>query len=266
MTPIRSLSDLPKNTLSVVLPSYNTTPELLLSTIAAIKKTCLPYFSGCEVIIVNDGPSKFSQPDFSSLQKDTFQIIFSSLPTHRGKGAALKYGTSQASGEIIAYLDSDGELAPQAIVNAWLRIAVENVDLVIAKRQLTNNKRPKIRTLATAIYIYAAKHYLKTPKAETQAGFKVFPRKTLRALPYTFADDSTLYETEIVALANLYGLTKIASVDVPYTILRETTMSTRASLKTFLHLYRSRTPYKNQSSPELIKPSETYLKLLAELK
>ncbi|MGQ9848238.1 MAG: glycosyltransferase family 2 protein [Bacteroidales bacterium] len=89
---------------SVILPAYNTPPEILRRAINSVLNQTYPYF---ELIVVDDG----SEPSLESIvraYKDE-RIVFIRHPENKGAGAAHNTGIKAAKYEWIAFICHDDE-------------------------------------------------------------------------------------------------------------------------------------------------------------
>lgn len=93
--------------LSIIIPAKNES-----GAIASVVKAAREYYPDAEIIVVNDG----STDDTAVVAEEAGATVISH-PESLGNGAAVKSGARAASGEILAFMDGDGqhtaaELAP----------------------------------------------------------------------------------------------------------------------------------------------------------
>lgn len=106
------MTELPK--ISIIISNYNYGRFLS----AAVESALLQTYGRCEVIVVDDGSTDESR---SVLQRfeNRAKII---LQENQGQAAAFNRGFQLASGDLVAFLDSDDMLFPEAMqtaVEAW---------------------------------------------------------------------------------------------------------------------------------------------------
>lgn len=112
-----------ESTLSVVIPAKN---EAL--SIAAVVDQVLEVLPTAEVIVVDDG----SSDETAELANQSGAKVI----THRysmGNGAAIKTGARAAGGEIIVFMDADGQHSPSDIPKLLTQIN-QGYDLVVGAR------------------------------------------------------------------------------------------------------------------------------------
>jgi glycosyltransferase involved in cell wall biosynthesis len=118
--------------LSVIIPCYNEGPtlgtiveEVLAADIGRTKK---------EVIIVDDKSQDNSRKTIEKLAKKHPQVTGLYQPRNQGKGAALKRGFTQSTGEVVIVQDADREYDPRDY-NKMLDIFREDrADIVFGSR------------------------------------------------------------------------------------------------------------------------------------
>jgi len=95
---------------SIVLPAYNTPPDVLRRAIRSVLNQTYPYF---EFIIVDDG----SQPSLESIVKEfeDERILFIRHAQNKGAGAAHNTGIKAANYEWIAFICHDDEWLPEKL-------------------------------------------------------------------------------------------------------------------------------------------------------
>ena len=94
-----------RSDISIIIPAYNES-----ATIGDIIRKIKSLYPEPEVIVINDG----SSDDTVSAAKEAGAIVYSH-PYNIGNGAAIKSGIRIASGEILVFMDGDGQHNPEDI-------------------------------------------------------------------------------------------------------------------------------------------------------
>ncbi|MDI3479986.1 MAG: hypothetical protein PWQ14_1132, partial [Rikenellaceae bacterium] len=95
---------------SVVLPAYNTPPDILRRAIDSVLNQTYPYF---ELIIVDDGSTPLLEPIIREYTDE--RIVFIRHPKNRGAGAAHNTGIRAAKYDWIAFICHDDEWLPSKL-------------------------------------------------------------------------------------------------------------------------------------------------------
>lgn len=95
---------------SVVLPAYNTPPDILRRAIDSVLNQTYPYF---ELIIVDDGSDLSLEPIVREYSDE--RIVFIQHPENRGAGAAHNTGIKAAKYDWIAFICHDDEWLPNKL-------------------------------------------------------------------------------------------------------------------------------------------------------
>jgi glycosyltransferase involved in cell wall biosynthesis len=118
--------------ISIVIPVFNE-QAVIESNLLEIESCMVAYVGseGWEVIAVNDGSEDGTVGILYSLAHQKTWLKVLDLP-HYGRGRALRRGIDEASGEMIVTLDADLSYAPFHIEKLCSKLALENVDIVVA--------------------------------------------------------------------------------------------------------------------------------------
>ena len=115
--------------ISVVIPIYNESTTLLniLSRVEAVE---LPLSK--EIIMVVDGSNDGSRKIIEAIDDKKIKKIFHA--TNQGKGAALRSGFKEATGDIVIIQDADLEYDPQEYLKLLQPILDDKADVVYGSR------------------------------------------------------------------------------------------------------------------------------------
>ncbi len=96
---------------SVIIPSYNRSSVIGRAVRSVLAQT----FTDFEVIVVDDGSSDFESTEISLREFNDPRVRLIHLPKNQGGAAARNHGVGSATGEFVAFLDSDDEWYPNKL-------------------------------------------------------------------------------------------------------------------------------------------------------
>jgi len=117
--------------LSVVMPIYNERP-----TLRQVVERVLSVGLEIELLCVDDGSSDGSRDILLELEKQSPQIRAFLQPHNMGKGAALRRGMQQATGDYVIIQDADLEYDPQDYHRLLGPLEAGQADVVYGSRFL----------------------------------------------------------------------------------------------------------------------------------
>jgi glycosyltransferase involved in cell wall biosynthesis len=170
--------------LSIILPSRNES-----SALALLLPELRQRMPDAEIIVVDDG----STDDTAALCR-LHQVKVVSHPHPKGNGAAIKTGARIASGEVLVFMDADGQHKP-ADLPALLEKFNEGYDMVVGAR--SNGSQAGLhRALANDLFSRFATWMVQQPVADLTSGFRVVRAdkfcKFLYLLPNGFSYPTTI--------------------------------------------------------------------------
>ena len=160
--------------LSIVLPMYN--EEKTIKTV--LEK--LPYNNSIEIIVVNDHSTDHSLEKIEEVKlKRDIRVINHKI--NRGYGGAIISGISQAKGNVIVTMDTDGQHSPDDIFNLIKPIFKEEADCTIGSRYKGTYfyQLPVITRLGEVFVEKLIQIFFGVRIMNNQTGFRAFNRKIL---------------------------------------------------------------------------------------
>jgi glycosyltransferase involved in cell wall biosynthesis len=97
--------------LSIVLPCFNEEPNIERSvrdTAAWLQTKEMPW----EILVVDDGSTDGTAAMLERLKREISSLIVVRHAVNQGYGVAVRSGCDQAKGDIIGFMDSDGQFRP----------------------------------------------------------------------------------------------------------------------------------------------------------
>jgi glycosyltransferase involved in cell wall biosynthesis len=169
--------------ISVIIPAFNEA-----QTIGPIVEKIKALHPDCEVIVVDDG----STDDTGSVAGRAGAIVHRH-PYNIGNGAAVKSGIRAASGEILVFMDGDGQHDPSDI-HEMLRY-FPAYDMVVGARPFRRQASVG-RAFGNTIYNRFSSYVAKFPIQDLTSGFRAvksdIARQLLYLLPNTYSYPTTL--------------------------------------------------------------------------
>ncbi|MEX0963647.1 MAG: glycosyltransferase family 2 protein [Pseudohongiellaceae bacterium] len=129
-----------KSSLSIVIPAKNEAENL-----QGFLPRLLAEVSDAEIIVVNDGSTDAT---VSICEQHGVTVV--THPYSKGNGAAIKTGAKTARGEVIVFLDGDGQHKPEDIPKLLHKLAT-GYDMVVGARD-KQSQADSFRALANGIY------------------------------------------------------------------------------------------------------------------
>ena len=199
-------------TLSIVIPAYNEEhgiEEIAKRVLAIQPKLAAVGVDHLELIIVDDGSS------------DRTAAIAGSIPgvkliqhnPNQGYGAALKTGFSQATGELIGFLDADGTYPPEYFPQLC-QLALAGAGLVIGSRMAgAESQMPPMRRLGNLFFAGLLTLFSRQRGTDSASGMRVFRREILSRI-YPLPDGLNL--TPVMSTRAIHEGITVKEFPIPY--------------------------------------------------
>ncbi len=209
--------------LSIIIPVYNEEQfiEKVLTEICKANSLNLKK----EIIIVDDGSidkTKYNiKKALKYLKLKYKDILFITLfnKTNQGKGAALRYGFKNSSGNIILVQDADLEYSPEdypILIEPFLK---HDADVVYGSRFISNRPHRVLYFWHYQINLFftlLSNMFTNLNLTDIETGYKVFKGDLIRKIAYQLKSDGFGFEPEITArISKIKGL-KIYEVGISY--------------------------------------------------
>lgn len=145
-------------------------------------------------------------------------IIYNDREGH-GKGNALREALKESSGDLVAFIDGDGEIPARMMCR--LLPFIEDFDAVVGSKRITHSPlRRKIMTHLTRIWF----RFLFGVQVDTQTGIKLFRRSALEAVK-NWESDQFIFDVEILYYLQKRGF-KLVEVPIECEIRRQLSFKT----------------------------------------
>ncbi|HYK91528.1 MAG TPA: dolichyl-phosphate beta-glucosyltransferase [Acidobacteriota bacterium] len=195
--------------LSVVIPAYNEElrlPETLRQSVRYLASQ--PY--GSEVIVVDDGSTDGTHQVVlkeSSYPVPVRLLVHADRANH-GKGASVSIGMKAAEGDFRLFMDADNSTTLDQVEHFWPSFA-EGFDLVIGSRKVAGANvavhQAPYKEIAGRLGNWVIRGLVVPGISDTQAGFKVFTRRSAEVIFPRLTLDRWGFDIEILAIARCHG-------------------------------------------------------------
>jgi glycosyltransferase involved in cell wall biosynthesis len=170
--------------ISVVIPARNEAASL-----RDVLPRLLATMPGADIIVVDDG----STDDTPAVCAEA-KVRCVRHPYSKGNGAAIKTGARSARGDVIVFMDADGQHKPEDIPGLLAKFD-EGYDMVVGARQ-SGSQAGLHRAAANDIFSRFASWMVMQPIADLTSGFRVVRasrfRQFLYLLPNGFSYPTTI--------------------------------------------------------------------------
>ena len=172
-----------KQKVSVIIPAYNEA-DIIGELVTDIKNL----YADFEIVVIDDG----SEDTTADQARQAGATVFTH-PYNIGNGAAVKSGIRVATGDILVFLDGDGQHKPEDIAN--LIEHIPPYDMVVGARS-TIDQASLGRAFGNQLYNWFASYVAKFSIKDLTSGFRAVKtnvaRNFLYLLPNTYSYPTTL--------------------------------------------------------------------------
>ena len=190
---------------TVILPAYNEA-----GNIEASLKDVASAFPLAQIVVVDDGSQDDTAARTTSLQGKHPNIQLIRNQTNQGKGYSLRQGVEASHGKMVAFLDSDGDIAASECKKLVdLLLSEPSIDIAIGTKRgaesLRTGSRSRFRSLARNLGNRWIQFLLLPGITDTQCGVKAFRGDIVRSIAPRTQMDRWSFDIELLALARRGG-------------------------------------------------------------
>ena len=202
---------------SIVIPSYNSGP-VIFRTIEQIKEAFKSQSIALEIIVVSDGSTDQASKD---LCRETTEYRHVLLPLNQGKGAAVSFGMRMSSGDVVGFIDADGDINPQCLPRMVETLVKQELDIVYGSKSHPNSMVAisQYRKLFSYSHRLMVKLLFRMDINDSQCGVKVYRRSLLDVVLKKNFERGFVFDLELFILARQYGFGRYQ--DFPVELKRE---------------------------------------------
>jgi glycosyltransferase involved in cell wall biosynthesis len=167
--------------LSVVMPVYNERP-----TLRKVVERVLSAPFDIELLCVDDGSTDGSREILTHLEKEKPQLRIFLQPKNQGKGAALRRGIKEATGDYVLIQDADLEYDPAEYPYLLQPLIDDKADVVYGSRFMTGRPRRVLyfwHSVGNGILTLLSNMVTNLNLTDMETCYKVFRREVIQSIP-----------------------------------------------------------------------------------
>jgi glycosyltransferase involved in cell wall biosynthesis/O-antigen/teichoic acid export membrane protein len=224
--------DEPGLDLSVVLPCHNAAGGLGRVLDELLEQ--LEPAGSFEIIVVSDGSTDETPEIARSLETHGVRVL--EYPLRQGKGHALQVGLREARGRYVAFCDSDGDIAVDAMQAFLKLVELYDPDVIVGSKRhpLSDVYYPPLRRLLSWTYQKLTWLLFGVNVRDTQTGFKLIRRDVLAAVLPRLFEKRYAFDLEFLVAARRVGFKRVFEAPVKIEYRFASQVNVRATLGIFV--------------------------------
>ena len=231
--------------ISIIVPAYNEAtriPKFLENLLEFSRKNLESY----EIIVVNDGSQDKTKETVLNLIQGDKRAKLISYADNMGKGHAVLQGVLKAKGSFILFIDADGSIRPQEILNLHGIYQKYNYDIVVGSRISALSKitdpQPLSRRLLSKIFNLYSNILFQIKINDLLCGFKGFARDTALQIFKNLKAYRWEFDVELLYKARKNGF-KVCQLPIEWKHEEGSKMKIYDPIFIFLNLLKLRLSY-----------------------
>jgi len=211
--------------ISVIMPAYEL-EDKIAESIKRAEETVKTLTEEYEIIVVDDGSKDGTY--YQALEKarnPNVKVLRHQV--NMGKGAAIKTGVKNATGQYTIILDADMDIDPKGM--KFLIEGLRDHDLIVCSKRHPKSvyRAPFVRKFLSVSFNAIVRLLTGIRFGDTQTGFKAFRTQGLRKMMDVIVVKRYAYDVELLVVANML---RMRALEVPVHIEQKAMFSVKAAL------------------------------------
>ena len=186
---------------SVIVPAYKE-GKTIKDNLLEIRKALLESVDSFEILAVNDGSPDNTKEQIMEVAALYPEVKYAGYDKNRGKGGAIKHGVSEASGDVIGFIDADLDIDPSHLVRYYGHMEQTGCDVVIGSKMHKDSKLdyPPMRRFVSWGYFIILKVLFGMNIKDTQTGVKLYKASLIKKVAPMLKVKGYAFDIEVLAL------------------------------------------------------------------
>lgn len=197
--------------LSIVMPVYNE-ENSVAKVIETVQKISIN--AEKEILVVDDGSTDGTWKVLTSIKNQDSRIKIFHHDKNKGKGAALKTGFDNVTGDIIIIQDADLEYDPREYINLLGPIVDYDADVVYGSR-LSGGRPVRVymfwHKIGNSVLTFLTNILYNTTITDMETGYKVFKKEVIKDINIKSKD----FTVEAELTAKIFKKNKYKVYEIP---------------------------------------------------
>lgn len=202
--------------LSIIIPCYNEA-SLVQKVLEKVLQTSLINNIEKEIIVINDGSTDSTAEVLNNFIKNSRDIKIIHQSKNKGKGAAIKTGLENITGDIVIIQDADLEYDPEDYNKLLQPIIDGYADVVYGSRFLGNGPHRVLfffHTIGNKFLTFLSNMFTGLNLTDMETGYKMFRSSIIQQI--TLKENRFGFEPEITAKISKIKNIRVYEVGIAY--------------------------------------------------
>jgi glycosyltransferase involved in cell wall biosynthesis len=222
--------------LSVIIPAHKQARTITgdLKHIHQVLKQSDNLF---EMIIVVDGQLDTTCQKAQQFAKNKTNVKTYILKTNQGKGHAVRFGFTKATGDLVAFIDAGREINPAGLFMLISHLQWYQADIVVGSKRhpVSQINYPLERRILSFGYQKLVRLLFGLKLTDTQAGIKLFKAKVLKKVLPKLVVKHYAFDIELLSVAHHLGFKRIYEAPIKLNF-KVGQLTSAATLKTIFNM------------------------------